>query len=181
MNKIQSAGKCHLCGEAVGRASVTRHLTACNQPQASGAVSAGEQQPRPSFHIVVEGRDAKVYWMHLAVPVTARLSDLDRFLRDVWLECCGHMSAFEINGNRYASARMEGEMSTKTPLRGVLDLGTKFFYEYDFGSTTELVLKVVALRQQGTPKCAVQLLARNEAPQVSCQQCGAHPATQVCT
>jgi len=42
----------------------------------------------------------------------------------------------------------------------------KFLYEYDYGSTTALVLKVVALREQGLPKGAVQLLARNEAPRV---------------
>jgi hypothetical protein len=131
--------------------------------------------------LVVEGRDAKAYWMHLAVPVTAPLSKLDSFLRDIWLECCGHMSGFEINGSRYASARMEGEMSTRAPLRQVLEVGTKFIYEYDYGSTTELALKVVALRDQGTPKNAVQLLARNEAPQILCDECGAEPATQICT
>jgi hypothetical protein len=41
----------------------------------------------------------------------------------------------------------------------------KFFYEYDYGSPTALVLKVVALREQGLPKGSVRLLARNEAPQ----------------
>jgi len=180
MNKRQSAGKCHLCGEVVGRASMTRHLSACGQPEAPKSPT-GKQQHGPSFHLFVEGRYAKVYWMHLAVPATAPLSKLDSFLRDIWLECCGHMSAFEINGNRYASARMDGEMSMRTPLRQVLGVGTKFFYEYDFGSTTEVALKVVALREQGTPKGAVQLLARNEPPHVTCSECGVQPATQICT
>ena len=57
-----------------------------------------------------------------------------------------------------------------TVLSQVLDVGMKFFYEYDYGSPTALVLKVVALRGQGLPKGAVQLLARNQAPQVSCQR-----------
>jgi len=57
----------------------------------------------------------------------------------------------------------------------------KFLYEYDYGSTTALVLKVVALREQGLPKGAVQLLARNEAPRVNCRRCGIQPATQICT
>jgi len=180
MSKRQSTGKCHLCGEVVSRASMTRHLSACSQPEASKS-PAGKQQPGPSFHLFVEGRDAKAYWMHLAVPVTAPLSKLDRFLRDTWLECCGHMSAFDIGGNRYAAAPMDGEMSMRAPLRQVLDVGMKFFYEYDYGSTTELALKVVALHEQGTPKGTVQLLARNEAPQISCNECGAQPATQICT
>jgi hypothetical protein len=66
-------------------------------------------------------------------------------------------------------------------LSRVLELGLKFSYEYDYGSTTELTLKVVARRDQRTPRGAVQLLARNVAPQVTCQRCTAQLATHICT
>lgn len=72
-------------------------------------------------------------------------------------------------------------MSMSARLSEVLEVGMKFFHKYDYGSTTALGLKVVALRQQGLPKGAVQLLARNEAPQVSCQRRRILPATQICT
>ena len=62
-------------------------------------------------------------------------------------------------------------MSMTAQFGEVLEVGIKFFYEYDYGSTTALVLKVVALRERGLPKGAVQLLARNEAPRASCQRC----------
>lgn len=26
------------------------------------------------------------------------LDDLDQFIRDIWVECCGHLSAFYIEG-----------------------------------------------------------------------------------
>ena len=182
MSKQQSMGKCHLCGEIAGQASMTRHLRACCQPEASRRSSASEKRPpAPSFHLVCQGRDAKAYWMHVAAPVTAPLSKLDHFLRHTWVECCGHLSAFEIGDNRYAAQPMEEEISMSARLSQVLEVGMKFFYEYDYGSTTALVLKVVALREQGLPKGAVQLLARNEAPQVSCQRCNIQPATQICT
>jgi len=158
---------------------MTRHLGACCRPEASGQLPASEKRPpAPSFHLAIEGRDAKAYWMHVAVPVTAPLSKLDDFLRHTWLECCGHLSAFEIGSMRYAS---DDEMTMRARLSQVLEVGMKFLYEYDYGSTTALVLKVVALREQSLPKGAVQLLARNEAPQVSCQRCSIHPATQICT
>jgi len=180
MSKQPSMGKCTLCGELAGQASMTRHLQACSPPEASGLSPASEKRPpAPNFHLAIEGRDAKAYWMHVAVPVTAPLSKLDDFLRHTWLECCGHLSAFEIGGKRYAS---DEEMSMRARLSQVLEVGMKFFYEYDYGSTTALVLKVVALREQGLlPKGTVQLLARNEAPQLSCQRCSSHPATQICT
>lgn len=84
--------------------------------------------------VVDEGRNVKVYWMHVAVPLTAPLSKLDDFLRQTWLECCGHLSAFEIGGKRYASEPMDQEMSMRARLSEVLEVGMKFFYEYDYGS-----------------------------------------------
>jgi len=182
MSKQQSMGKCNLCGELVGRASMTRHLSACCQREPSRLLPVSEKRLNvPSFHLAVEGRAAAAYWMHLAMPLTAPLSKLDGFLRHTWLECCGHLSAFEIDRKRYASRAIDKEMSMRARLSEVLNVGMKFFYEYDYGSTTALVLKVVALREQGLPKGAVQLLARNEAPQVSCQRCRTQPATQICT
>jgi hypothetical protein len=161
---------------------MTRHLGAYCAPQASGLLPRFEKRsPVPSFHLAIEGRDAKAYWMHVAVALTAPLSNLDDFLRHTWLECCGHLSAFEISGKRYASEPVNEEMSMRARLREVLEVGMKFFYVYDYGSTTALVLKVVALREQGLPSGAVQLLARNEAPQGSCQRCRNRTATQICT
>ena len=182
MSKQQSMGKCNLCGQLVGQASMTRHLSACYQPEASGLLPASAKRPpAPSFHLVIEGRHANAYWMHVAAPLTAPLSKLDDFLRHTWLECCGHLSAFELGGKRYASEPLDEEMSMTARLSQVLEVGMKFSYEYDFGSPTALVLKVVALREQGLPEGAVQLWARNEAPQVSCHRCSIQPATQICT
>jgi hypothetical protein len=137
MSKQQSLGKCNLCGEIAGKASMTQHLSACRQPEASGRLPAsGKRPPVPSFHLAIEGRDAKAYWMHVAVPVTAPLNKLDDFLRHIWLECCGHLSAFEIGDNRYASEPGEEARSMRAPLSQVLEVGMKFFYEYDYGSPT---------------------------------------------
>jgi hypothetical protein len=129
----------------------------------------------------VEGKWAKAYWMHLAVPAAAPLSKLDKFLRQIWLECCGHMSAFEIYGIRYSVSPMEDERGMKVPLGRVVDVGTRFLYEYDFGSTTTLSLKVVGFWDRATPKNNVELLSRNDPPQFNCDMCGTQPATLICT
>ena len=71
-------------------------------------------------------------------------------------------------------------------MRGVklgklLSVGQQFEHEYDFGTTTELKLKVVAEREgmavKGKP---VQVLAQNEPPEIPCENCG-KLATQVCS
>ena len=174
MSKGATAGRCQFCSQVLPRAVMARHLSSCGQPGAS-AMSTG-----PSFHLFVEGRHAKAYWMHVALPVNAPLSKLDSFLRKTWLECCGHLSSFEIAGERYASDPMGGESSMKRPLQQVVDVGMSFSYEYDYGSTTELKLKVAGVRPEGTPKGAAQLLARNEPPSILCQSCGTEPAAEIC-
>jgi hypothetical protein len=44
--------------------------------------------------IKVEGAYQKEYWLFLDIALNATLEDLDAFLRQIWLECCGHMSGF---------------------------------------------------------------------------------------
>ena len=60
--------------------------------------------------------------------------------------------------------------------RGV---GAQGRHEYDFGSTTELVLKVTGERDGRLGRAAVRLLARNDPPVWPCAECG-QPATAVC-
>lgn len=36
----------------------------------------------------------KDYWLYADISMTSTLKTLDTFLRDIWLECCGHMGAF---------------------------------------------------------------------------------------
>jgi hypothetical protein len=90
------------------------------------------------------------------------------------------LSSFEIAGERYASDAMDGEMNMKRPVKQVAGVGMNFSYEYDYGSTTELKLKVAGLRADGTPKGGAQLLARNEPPVILCQYCETEPATEIC-
>jgi hypothetical protein len=179
MTRQQSMGKCSLCGETFGKAAMTRHLSKCSQAQTPAAPA--NQKTTPAFHLVVEGRWAKAYWLHLAAPANAPLRKLDEFLRRIWLECCGHLSAFAIGGIRYSVSPMEEERGMGTPLSRVVDVGTKFTYEYDYGSTTELELRVVGLWSQDKPKVGVQILARNDPPEIKCDLCKTQPATKICT
>jgi len=157
-----------------------RHLAGCKQPNPLPSLPDNDQLP--SFHLLVEGFP-KTYWLHVAAPANAPLSKLDKFLRNIWLECCGHMSAFSIEGRRYSAHPMPDmeEKSASIALGKALEVGITFSYEYDYGSTTELVLKVVGLRDAPAKKGAVELLARNNAPQIICTECETgNVATQIC-
>jgi len=155
---------------------MSRHLAACKERPA-----IGKGRKRRLFHLVVEGRSAPEYWLHLELPANATLADLDSFLRDIWLECCGHLSAFTVGEERYTHDewREPEERSMRTKLAAVLPPGVGGLYEYDFGSTTELRIRCVGEREGEPQGSKPAVLARNEPPEVKCRVCGG-PAMVVC-
>ena len=182
-----SAGECSFCHGTFGKGGIARHLESCPQRRAALETAAAKPKARKErlFHVVVAGRDLPDYWMHLEVPAKTTLEDLDDFLRDTWVECCGHLSAFNIAGRTYMSTlgggyHEPGDRTMKYALEKVLTPGSSCLYEYDFGTTTELVLRVTSERTGVTSEDGIAVMAVNLPPDIRCQSCGA-VATQVCT
>jgi hypothetical protein len=73
-----------------------------------------------------------------------------------------------------------GGKSMQVHLEQVLISGQTCSYEYDFGSTTELMLKVISEDEVDMKGRAIQILARNTLPIIPCDVCG-EPATSLCT
>ncbi len=191
MARQTSKGTCTFCQGEFSKSAMSRHLKTCQQRAITGAKALGRQkvQRTSTFHLVVEGRDLPLYWMHLEVTASTTLATLDRFLRDTWLECCGHLSAFEIAGVRYAVDSgmnddwgMEdvNEKSMRVRLEKILSPGQTGSYEYDYGTTTELRLRVISADEAETKGKAIQVLARNTPPIILCEKCS-KPATSVCS
>jgi hypothetical protein len=177
-----SRGTCFFCKNDFAKTGMSRHLQACRARQA--AIAAEGTPKTKLFHLSVEGTDARDYWLHLELAVRATLRDLDRFLRDIWLECCGHLSMFEIDGQRFMVEVLDNwwgmeDRDMDVALAEVLRLGTLFAHEYDFGSTTYLTLKTIAERKGAAPKGEpVRIMARNLPPDYRCDLC-AKPAAWV--
>lgn len=172
MTTATSRGTCLICERDIPKNRMTHHVAECARDETGG---------EPWFHLVIQGRYAPEYWLHVRAHPRATLRDLDHFLRDIWLECCGHMSEFVIEGLCYVSDRVD-EIESRgmtDRLTNVLQPGTKFTHTYDFGTSTELELRVVAERQSAGAKKKIILLARNWPPEIACEVCGA-PARQVC-
>lgn len=138
------------------------------------------------FELAVCDKYNRDYWLFIEVKETATLKDIDQFLRDIWLECCGHLSAFDINGISYEIApvndlywgKVAKSMSCK--LSSVLRKGMTFGYEYDFGSTTELMITVVNYRIGTVRKKKLIILSRNNPIEILCNKCGKKLAAYVC-
>lgn len=177
-----SQGTCYFCKETYSKRGIARHLRACDAKEAheKEIQSAGGRR-KSLFHIVADGY--RTYWLHLEMPADATLGDLDSFLRSIWLECCGHLSAFRVNGTSYDSHPGGGWRSSKSmnvKLGKVLSPKMEFEHEYDFGSTTHLSIRVLDQHEGWLSKDEepVRIMARNEPPKAECVNCG-QPATQI--
>ena len=155
MAQAASKGNCYLCGETIPK----QHLRSICW-KSTMMLPANAQTCKL---LKVEGADEKAYWLYLDMPMSATLKTLDRFLRDIWLECCGHESAFFV-GNY--------EQLSKNTMVGMLRDGSKLHYEYDFGSTTELTITVVGTLLRPKQRKSVRLLGRNEPIRFLCGKCG---------
>jgi len=90
--------------------------------------------------------------------------------------------AFTIEGRTYQSDMINCEPDDKSmnaKIAKVLKPGMKFIYEYDFGTTTILALKVLSERV-GIPVLEpIDIMAENIPPKIPCSVCG-KTAKQVC-
>ena len=178
----QSKGYCKYCGKEYTRGGMLRHLSSCPK-RADRLKSEAAKSVCGYFQIVITGKYDSDYWLIVEVNENSTLKELDQFLRDIWLECCGHLSAFEIRGVRYEISP-DNDWGWGTPaksmnykLRNILSIGEKFSYEYDFGSTTDLILNIHSYRTGGKhPKEKIVILSRNNPPEIFCNQCGVNKA-----
>ncbi len=182
MARQVSRGTCYFCKRILAKSGMARHLRACEARKAhEEEIRARKGHETTLFHLVADGYGD--YWLHLEMPAEATLHDLDSFLRDIWLECCGHLSAFTIGHMRFDShpdLDWGFTQGMDVALGEVLVPKLKFSYEYDFGSTTELELRVLGQRRGWVARGEgpVRLLARNLPPEIGCIECG-KPATLV--
>lgn len=157
------------------RTGIAKHLQTCKK-----RVDLYEKAEKIEkyFELLLYGAYNKDYWLIIQIKENATLDDLDRFIRDIWVECCGHLSVFEIDGVSYEREPDDdfgwGEpaKSTNHTLKQVLTTGMIFNYEYDFGSTTEIMVKVLDHYSAQKQNEKVVILSRNNPPEFACSICG---------
>ena len=82
------------------------------------------------------------FWLDLEMRGSSALEYLDQYLRTIWLDCCGHMSQF-ISGRRWGE-----EISMRQRIADVLEPGIELTHIYDFGTSSETLIKAVSVRMK---------------------------------
>lgn len=202
MDKIKSESKCLFCDKTFAKASINRHL------QKHLSEKSLHNKPGKSFLLKIETNPrwgASPYFLSIWIDGEATMGVLDTFLRQIWLECCGHMSAFVLSAKKRQGGGMldimdayelldkgkvkeyeeimedvNGQVPLSRKTKNVFQKDLKLQYRYDFGSTTELQLTVV----NDYPVKADQdlvLLSRNEPLELLCEKCDKSPAILICS
>ena len=172
--KQQSRGACGFCGKEMTRGGILKHLATC-AARAHAIAEAGDRPGpiEPIYHLQVRDAWGGEYWLNLEMPGSAKLKDLDDYLRAIWLECCGHMSSFSVG-------RWTDEIPMTTRIASAFTVGTELTHIYDFGTSSETLVKAVDVRK-GKPLTArpIYLMVRNRLPEMECMECD-QPAKELC-
>jgi len=163
--------KCQICNSDYTRAGMSKHIKSCLTRHFE---AFDKKNAKRVFYLHVHATYNPEYFLHLLVKENARLEDLDSFLRIIWLECCGHLSAFTYDS--YGE-----EIDMKKTLAQIFTPGLALSYIYDFGDSTELTIKNVEIYSGATAgNKKIQVVSRNIQPSVTCNECGKYPATVIC-
>lgn len=170
----QTKGACAYCDKEMTKGGISKHLGSCKARQA--AIEKAEQRKVKSenlYHLRVQDAYRGDYWLNLEMRGSKSLDDLDMYLRYIWLECCGHLSEFSIG-------RFMETVGMSRKIDNVFSSTDSLDHTYDFGTSSETIVKVVDVRE-GVPLTSkpIVLMARNIAPIVSCMECE-KPATYLC-
>ncbi|MFZ2455938.1 MAG: hypothetical protein WAX07_05640 [Candidatus Altiarchaeia archaeon] len=169
---MKTEGTCIYCNKTFSGRAIGKHLLTCEERKKANGKEAKKG------NVLLLKADAGPYWVYFEADGKTTLKKIDRFLRDLWLECCGHMSAYTIGHTQYASHPERGEKGMNSPLENVLSPGTRFIHIYDYGTTTGLDMECVSARS-GSLDGKIKILARNNPPDLRCHACG-KPAEKIC-
>ncbi len=158
---------CTLCSRKFTDRGIARHLSTCLEKNTSKIANTNSKKEVFLYLNISTGINGDPYWLHVVMDQNATLRVLDNFLRDIWLECCGHLSCF-YDGRPFKSK----ELDMDAKIGHVLKPRQSISYIYDFGSSTALLISARS-QHQGKLKntSGIDLLVRNPDPQILCEKC----------
>ncbi|SMF94515.1 hypothetical protein SAMN02949497_1833 [Methylomagnum ishizawai] len=169
-----SKGRCAFCQQDIAKNMASRHFPACPAwKEATAHAEGSKRKAETLYHLRVQAEGQPEFWLDLEMRGSAKLKDLDEYLRAIWLECCGHMSQFSHGG--WGGEELPMNQSLASALAG-----GELTHIYDFGTESISLIKPLD-RREGKPigKHPITLLIRNLMPPAACIECQ-EPATWLC-
>lgn len=183
MGEKWARGKCFICEKVYTKPGMTNHLRACLRKKSEKLNSVGIDE---YFHLSASSVESPDFWLHIGVLTDSKLREIDSFLRNIWFYSEEHLSGFTIDNISYDidgvdrtkdNSSLFGFMgierkSMEHKISEVLRPSVEFLYEYDFGTTSKVKIKVISKYEDSQNNKSIKLLARNELPEYPCEKCG---------
>ena len=162
---VISEGRCRYCNQLFSKRTISNHLA---KHLAENEKLAPAEVAQYYCHVKVE---ADEMFLHLLLKYGTKMKKVDKFLRGIWLECCGHMSEFYLKG-------IKVKMSEEVQF--VFEPRAKITHDYDFGTTTRV--SITGLKHyQLNPNEDIILLSRNEPIKLMCATCKTESDVNLCS
>lgn len=153
INEKNNEGICFICQKTVKKQGALRHIKSCATKNLVGSNN--------TYILQILGGDN--FYMMVAVSPDTTLEELDMFLRDVWYECCGHLSQF--------CYEHYDEVSMNKTVKTVFKSKKAIEYQYDFGSTSYAIIKLVDKLKTNINLKDIVVLSQNNMPKSVCDKC----------
>lgn len=156
-------GKCYYCGKELTERTIKRHMKNCSEmKKIIGDKILNVNEVRDQFLISIKDKkNPGKYCIYMSIDANLQLQHLDKFIRDIWVECCNHhLSTFYIDKNEYSS-NSDKQLKMNIHLKDILNVNQKFEYKYDFDLTTSLVLEIVDMIKVSANFNQIEIIARN--------------------
>lgn len=155
-------GRCYYCGKELTERTIKRHMKNCSEmKKIIEDKILNAKDVRKQFLISIKDKkNVGKYCIYISIDANLKLQHLDKFIRDIWVECCDHLSAFYIDKKEYRS-NSDGQLKMNINLKDILNVNQKFEYKYDFDFSTRLILEVVDMIEVSTDFKHIEIIARN--------------------
>jgi hypothetical protein len=181
---LKSEGVCCYCNKTVSKQGMNRHVSTHLTTMAKELPKDNKDRGK-YYHISVTAAEM---FLTVVVEDDTPFDDLDNFIRGIWLECCGHMSSFRASGvtimdmtDDFGFGFERGTKPMTTKVGKVFKKDMLLKYEYDFGSTTELKIKVMDKYTIPLQEDDILLISRNEPLPILCMTCEKEYAEEICS
>jgi hypothetical protein len=154
--------RCNLCQKEYK--GIKRHLNSC--------IDKKFEKGKEKLYYLIIKNESHQYFLHISIKANARLEELDAYIREVWVECCGHMSDFSIGGR--------STLPMSTSLKKAFSSSPQLEYIYDYGTSTQLRIEFVK-EFKGKQQTIIKTLARNPHLQMRCEKCKEENVVAVCS
>ncbi|EFA77942.1 hypothetical protein PPL_08587 [Heterostelium album PN500] len=180
-------GKCEGCSvTGIIPKEAAQHCQKCPQIKQKLNVKGGTATE--AFVAIVFGdRVATEYWMNVLIPCDTPVYEVEEFLKDIWLECCGHMTTWEGLKNGVGEFKdiyggNEEPDEKDVAISECVDLGGTVSMDYDMGTTTTVNLMFYEKINVKMDDPGIRVLIRNTINKPNCKECKKpnHPVHYTC-